>query len=66
MLAAIAHEPGTLHEVTEVDDQFVTLPNLNQAVPVTAFRGNAAWLEYALVRGRWREQRLTVNYRPPA
>ena len=53
MTAAIRAEPGTLHYVLEDDDQYVNVPNLTQAIPVTAFVGNAGWTGYALIRGHW-------------
>jgi putative ABC transport system permease protein len=50
--AAIRKQPGTLH-VTAESDQQVTVPGLAQQIPVTAYQGNAAWLDYDLISGRW-------------
>jgi putative ABC transport system permease protein len=51
--AAIRAEPGTLHYVLEDDGQYVNVPDLTQAIPVTAFVGNAGWTGYALIKGHW-------------
>ncbi len=50
--AAIRQQPGTLH-VTAESDQQVTVPGLAQQIPVTAYQGNSAWLDYDLISGRW-------------
>ena len=51
--AAIRAEPGTLHYVLEDDGQYVNVPDLTQAIPVTAFFGKAGWTGYALIKGHW-------------
>jgi putative ABC transport system permease protein len=50
--AAIRRQPGTLHFAAESDQQ-VTVPGLAQQISVTAYKGNAAWLGYDLISGRW-------------
>jgi putative ABC transport system permease protein len=50
--AALRAQPGTLRYVAEADQQ-VSLTGLSQQVPVTAFRGNARWTGYDMIRGRW-------------
>jgi putative ABC transport system permease protein len=50
--AAVRRQPGTLH-VTEESDQQVTVAGLTQQVPVTAYRGDARWLDYDMISGRW-------------
>jgi putative ABC transport system permease protein len=52
ILAAVRSQPATLHVVAEADDLLV-VAGLSQQVPVTAFRGPAAWTGYDLVSGRW-------------
>ena len=50
--AALRVQPGTLRFVAEAQD-VVSVTGLPQQVPVTVFRGHAAWTGYPLVRGRW-------------
>jgi putative ABC transport system permease protein len=50
--AAIRAQPGTWHFAAETDQQ-VTVPGLSQQIPVTAYRGNARWLGYDMISGRW-------------
>jgi putative ABC transport system permease protein len=50
--AAIIQQPATLH-VTEESDQQVTVAGLAQQIPVTAYRGDAGWIGYDLISGRW-------------
>jgi putative ABC transport system permease protein len=50
--AAIAAQSGTGHDVAETDQQ-VTVAGLTGQIPVTAFRGDARWLGYELISGRW-------------
>ncbi len=52
ILAAIHAEPASLHVVAEADDS-VDVAGLSEQVPVTAFRGPAAWTGYDLVSGHW-------------
>ncbi len=52
ILAAVRGQSGTLRVVAEADDQ-VDVTGLSQQVPVTAFRGPAAWTGYDLVSGHW-------------
>lgn len=49
---AVRTEPGTLHVVAEADGE-ATVAGLTESVPVTAFRGAAAWTGYDLVSGHW-------------
>jgi putative ABC transport system permease protein len=50
--AAVLRQPGTLH-VTEEADQQVSVAGLAQQVPVTAYRGDARWIGYDMISGRW-------------
>ncbi len=50
--AAIRTHPGTLHYVG-MAQVTVSVPGLAQQVPVTAFRGDARWIGYPMVSGRW-------------
>jgi putative ABC transport system permease protein len=50
--AALHGQPGTRRFVAQVQ-QTVTVPGLAEQVPVTVFRGNAAWTGYDLVSGHW-------------
>jgi putative ABC transport system permease protein len=52
ILAAVRSQSTTLHVVAEADDT-VDVAGLSQQVPVTAFRGPAAWTGYDLVHGHW-------------
>ena len=49
---ALAAQPGTLHYVTESDQQG-SVPGLPQQVSVTAFAGDAAWTGYPVLSGHW-------------
>ncbi len=49
--AAIPEDPGTLHYVAEAHVR-ASVAGLGQ-VPVTAFRGDASWIGYPMVSGRW-------------
>ena len=49
---ALAAQPGTLHYVTESDQQG-SVPGLSQQVSVTAFAGDAAWTGYPVPSGHW-------------
>ena len=49
---ALQRQPGTLRFVAEGQDT-VAVAGLAGQVPVTVFRGNAAWAGYDLVSGRW-------------
>jgi putative ABC transport system permease protein len=51
--AALSALPGTAHSVLEVDGDYVKVSGLVQPVQVTAFRGDAAWLGYAMSSGHW-------------
>jgi putative ABC transport system permease protein len=51
--AALRALPGTAHYVLEEDNQYVRVSGLVQAIPVTAFLGNARWTGYTLSRGHW-------------
>jgi putative ABC transport system permease protein len=50
--AAIRAQPGTWHFDAETDQQ-VTVAGLTRQIPVTAFRGDARWLGYDMISGRW-------------
>ncbi len=50
--AALRAQPGTLHYVAEADLR-VSVTGLAQQVPVTVFRGEAAWTGYDMISGRW-------------
>jgi putative ABC transport system permease protein len=49
---ALRAQPGTLHYVAEADQQ-VKVVGLAQQIPMTAFRGGAAWIGYDMIKGRW-------------
>jgi putative ABC transport system permease protein len=51
--AALNSLPGTAHYVLEEDGQYVKVSGLLQPIPVTAFRGDASWLGYAMSSGHW-------------
>ncbi len=51
--AALRSLPGTAHYVLEEDNQYVRVSGLVQPIPVTAFDGDARWLDYAMDSGRW-------------
>jgi putative ABC transport system permease protein len=51
-ISAISGQPGTLHYVGETDDG-VSVAGLTKQVQVTAFQGNARWLGYEMISGRW-------------
>jgi putative ABC transport system permease protein len=50
--AALRAQPGTLRYVAQADQQ-VSVAGLTQQIPVTAFRGNASWVGYEMISGRW-------------
>jgi len=52
ILAAVHSQPGTLHVVAQADES-ASVAGLSEQIPVTAFRGPAAWTGYDLVSGRW-------------
>jgi len=51
--AALRSLPGTARYVLEEENQYVRVSRLVQAIPVTAFLGNARWTGYTLSRGHW-------------
>jgi len=51
--AALRSLPGTARYVLEEENQYVRVSGLVQAIPVTAFLGNARWTGYTLSRGHW-------------
>jgi putative ABC transport system permease protein len=51
--AALGSTPGTAHYVLEEDDQYVKVSGLVQPIAVTAFAGDARWLDYAMSSGHW-------------
>jgi putative ABC transport system permease protein len=50
--AAIRAQPGTLHYVTESDDQLAVV-GMSGTAAVTAFGGDARWIGYILTSGHW-------------
>jgi putative ABC transport system permease protein len=50
--AAIRAQPGTMHYVTESDDELAVV-GLAGAAAVTAFGGDASWIGYTLITGHW-------------
>jgi putative ABC transport system permease protein len=50
--AALAAEPGTLHYLSEGDDQ-LNPPGLAGGLNLTAYGGDPAWSGLALISGRW-------------
>ena len=51
--AALRSLPGTAHYALEEDNQYVRVSGLVQAIPVTAFLGNARWTGYTMSSGHW-------------
>jgi putative ABC transport system permease protein len=51
--AALHLLPATAHYVLEEDNQYVRVSGLVQPIPVTAFLGDARWIEYAMSSGHW-------------
>jgi putative ABC transport system permease protein len=49
---AIRAQPGTLHYVTESDDQLAVV-GMPGTAAVTAFGGDASWIGYILTSGHW-------------
>ncbi|MFY9927522.1 MAG: ABC transporter permease [Streptosporangiaceae bacterium] len=52
VVSVLAAQRGTLHYLTETDDQ-VRLPGLSDPASVTGYGGNPAWSGYVLISGRW-------------
>lgn len=52
MAAAIRAQPGTLHYVTESDDQ-LAVAGMAGTTSVTAFGGDASWIGYSMISGHW-------------
>jgi len=50
--AQLRSSPGTAHYALEEDGQYVRVSGLVQAIPITAFRGNANWI-YTMSGGHW-------------
>jgi putative ABC transport system permease protein len=50
--AALRSMPGTAHYALEEDNQYVSVSGLVQAIPVTAFLGDAGWM-YTMSSGHW-------------
>jgi putative ABC transport system permease protein len=50
--AALRSLPGTEHYALEDDNEYIRISGLVQAIPVTAFSGNADWI-YTLTGGHW-------------
>jgi putative ABC transport system permease protein len=53
LAAALRSLPGTAHSVLEEDGQYVRVSGLVQPVAVTAFVGDARWLDYTMSSGHW-------------
>jgi putative ABC transport system permease protein len=49
---ALRTQPATLHYTAETTVP-VSVAGISQQIPVTAFRGNAAWTGYAMISGHW-------------
>jgi putative ABC transport system permease protein len=52
IVSALAANPDTLHYVPETDQQ-LNVPGVPGGVLVTAFGGDASWIGYQLITGRW-------------
>jgi putative ABC transport system permease protein len=50
--AALRAQPGTLHYVTEADDD-IAVPGLPDRLSLIGFGGDASWTGYALIAGHW-------------
>ncbi len=50
---ALRSLPGTAHYAVEEDDQYVKVSGLVQPIAVTAFLGDARWIDYAMSSGHW-------------
>jgi putative ABC transport system permease protein len=50
--AAVRAQPGTLHYVTESDDQ-LAVTGMAGTASVTAFGGDPSWIGWVLIAGRW-------------
>jgi putative ABC transport system permease protein len=50
--AALAAQPGTLHDVAQASGQISVL-GLSDQLSVTGFDGNASWTGYAMIAGHW-------------
>ena len=50
--AALAAQPGTLHDVAEADDNISVL-GLTDQLSLIGFGGDASWTGYALISGHW-------------
>ena len=50
--AALSAQPRTLREVAEYDED-INVPGVPRSVDARAFGGDAAWLDYASITGRW-------------
>jgi putative ABC transport system permease protein len=51
--AALRAEPGALHDVAMYDDAQVKVPGITGNVDAQVFGGDASWLGYAIIAGRW-------------
>ena len=51
--AALGSLPATARYVLEEDNQYVRVSGMVQPIVVTAFRGDAGWLGYAMSSGHW-------------
>jgi len=52
IISALTGQPGTLHEVTETDDQ-LSVAGLPSPVSVTSYGGDASWTGWSVITGRW-------------
>ncbi len=49
---ALAADPDTAHSVA-IGDVNVSVPGLGAAIPFVGYRGDASWIGYAVISGRW-------------
>jgi putative ABC transport system permease protein len=52
IISALTSQPGTLHDVTETDDQ-IGVPGLSSPMSVTSYDGDASWTGWSVITGRW-------------
>jgi putative ABC transport system permease protein len=52
IISALTSQPGTLHDVTETDDQ-IGVPGLSNPMSVTSYSGDASWTGWSIITGRW-------------
>jgi putative ABC transport system permease protein len=52
IISALTSQPGTLHDVTETDDQ-ISVPGLSDPMSVISYGGDASWTGWSVITGRW-------------